>query len=301
MKKKILLIFVFLVLTSFVLAFDTDFLETFTAGNQALNGYNGWHCSEDSADTKILDNQAVIPRTGGYDDTCEHNVTNSGNFDVSSNDISFSLNLIAYTEGVNFGICGTVSAGTNLCGGIIGSFNNCGSDGYFIMADPLHNDFTIRRCIGNVGSDIHPETGSTINAGDKLEIRVIDNGTQWVEYWRNSVFVAAVADSTWTQFYSGGVIALKVVTVDNVNLSYRSRAPADSCTYSSGDWNVDCSDNCIITAVTHLENNDLILEGTGSFTVSADITVDSVSVPKGGGCNLIIEKNSGNELIIKKG
>lgn len=45
----------------------------------------------------------------------------------------------------------------------------------------------------------------------------------------------------------------------------------DSCTYTSGDWNVDCSDNCMIESGVSIDGNDLFLDGTGVFTVDANI------------------------------
>jgi len=47
---------------------------------------------------------------------------------------------------------------------------------------------------------------------------------------------------------------------------------ADSCTYTSGTWAVDCSDNCFISSAVDLGNNELVLSNTGSFNVEADIT-----------------------------
>ena len=49
-------------------------------------------------------------------------------------------------------------------------------------------------------------------------------------------------------------------------------APADTCTYTSGDWNINCFDNCSITDVTELDGGDLIFNGTGFFHVGANIT-----------------------------
>lgn len=48
----------------------------------------------------------------------------------------------------------------------------------------------------------------------------------------------------------------------------------DTCTYTSGNWNVECSDYCNITDVTSLPSNNLTLNGTGIFTILANITVD---------------------------
>lgn len=49
---------------------------------------------------------------------------------------------------------------------------------------------------------------------------------------------------------------------------------ANTCTYSSGNWDVECSDYCNITDVVSLPSNNLTLNGTGIFTILANITVD---------------------------
>ncbi len=49
--------------------------------------------------------------------------------------------------------------------------------------------------------------------------------------------------------------------------------PEDTCTYSSGDWNVVCNDNCSITDAVELGGNDLIIDGSeGNFDVRVAIT-----------------------------
>lgn len=47
---------------------------------------------------------------------------------------------------------------------------------------------------------------------------------------------------------------------------------SDTCTYTSGNWAVDCSDNCVISSPVDLGGNDITIIGTGTFTTSADIT-----------------------------
>ena len=53
--------------------------------------------------------------------------------------------------------------------------------------------------------------------------------------------------------------------------------PSDTCTYTSGDWNVDCSDNCVINSAQDLGANNLIITGTGTFTANALITAANVA------------------------
>ena len=44
-----------------------------------------------------------------------------------------------------------------------------------------------------------------------------------------------------------------------------------TCTYSSGNWNVDCSDNCTISSEVDLSGNNVSIIGTGTFTTTVDI------------------------------
>jgi len=73
----------------------------------------------------------------------------------------------------------------------------------------------------------------------------------------------------------------------------------DSCGCpSSGDWVVDCSDNCNNLTICDLGENNLILNGEGTFTIGADIYAGSLTKDKD--CTLINKKNDGYSLFIKK-
>jgi len=52
----------------------------------------------------------------------------------------------------------------------------------------------------------------------------------------------------------------------------QNQTPEDTCTYTSGNWNVDCSDNCSITSNVNLGGNNLSLYGTGHFSLQANIS-----------------------------
>jgi len=58
----------------------------------------------------------------------------------------------------------------------------------------------------------------------------------------------------------------------NFTLGDEDSCVTDSCTYSSGDWEVTCDDNCSITDVTEMDGGDLVIAGTGYFHVGANIT-----------------------------
>lgn len=57
-----------------------------------------------------------------------------------------------------------------------------------------------------------------------------------------------------------------------LNVTYDVLTGGDTCTYSSGDWNIDCSDNCLITSNVDVGGNDITITGTGTFTTTANIT-----------------------------
>ncbi len=59
----------------------------------------------------------------------------------------------------------------------------------------------------------------------------------------------------------------------------------DTCTYTSGNWNVNCNDNCSITSNVNLGGNNLSLSGVGSFDVQANIT-DFGYIFKPNGCQI---------------
>ena len=69
---------------------------------------------------------------------------------------------------------------------------------------------------------------------------------------------------------------------------------ADSCTYTTGDWKINCSDTCIIDSVTAVGGNDLIFTDAGYFYVEANIT-GFANLNLSSGCNIVL--NEGVYLI----
>ncbi len=67
-------------------------------------------------------------------------------------------------------------------------------------------------------------------------------------------------------------------TYNSINFTLGLDEPCvvDTCTYTTGNWDVLCSDNCTITTISSLPNNNLTLSGTGTFTILANITADMV-------------------------
>ena len=72
--------------------------------------------------------------------------------------------------------------------------------------------------------------------------------------------------------------------------------PSDSCSYSSGDWEINCSDNCNISSDIVLDGNDLVFSDSGSFTIEANKKITNfTNMELSNGCNIIL--NDGSQLI----
>ena len=92
----------------------------------------------------------------------------------------------------------------------------------------------------------------------------------------------------WKNGYGNRTFYLKSFTVNTTNVA------TDSCTYSSGNWNVDCGDNCIISSSVDLNSNNLyITGGPGQFTIRARISeIGADSYNRGTGCEVRCENNA---------
>jgi hypothetical protein len=64
-------------------------------------------------------------------------------------------------------------------------------------------------------------------------------------------------------------------------------AAADTCTYSSGNWTINCADTCNLTTNTNIGSNWFIGYGTGNIYIKANITKTGGLV-KHDGCNITI-------------
>ena len=64
--------------------------------------------------------------------------------------------------------------------------------------------------------------------------------------------------------------------------------PADTCTYTSGIWNADCSDFCNITSNVVIDGSDINIVGDGEFTTTANITGYGDVFTSGGGGHCMV-------------
>ncbi len=94
------------------------------------------------------------------------------------------------------------------------------------------------------------------------------NGT----FWEGNITMPNFASGTKDLYVEVTESGNNINSTETNAIDY-GEAPEDTCTYISGDWNVDCSDNCVISSPVSMPNNDLNIVGTGTFSTSADIDV----------------------------
>lgn len=108
------------------------------------------------------------------------------------------------------------------------------------------------------------------------------------------ICIISLAGATYVPASSMNVTLIlreRAVPASNLNVTLILGAPTgappvDSCTYTGGDWNVLCSDNCVITSEVNLNWNRIFMSGTGTFKPNADIrNYAEVFVP--GGCSIL--------------
>lgn len=89
----------------------------------------------------------------------------------------------------------------------------------------------------------------------------------------------SLCNGTWAVAYTNSTGATKFKTYfingtewdGNGCPTIEGGAP-NTCTYTSGNWEVNCADNCIITSNVALNGNNISITGIGVFTTEANIT-----------------------------
>lgn len=104
----------------------------------------------------------------------------------------------------------------------------------------------------------NPVSCGSMGDGDSCQVSFLVNATGSLDsvhefYW--------IADSDLQAQVDGSIINVTIVET----------SAADTCTYSSGQWDMDCSDNCAISSEVDLSGNNLHITGTGSVSIQADI------------------------------
>jgi len=112
------------------------------------------------------------------------------------------------------------------------------------------------------------------------------------EYSTNNTYVVQATDAD-------DIITISAKAYDGTDYSEEysenitiTTTTTDSCTYSSGEWFVECSDNCTISSPVDLGGENITLNGTGIFNVESNITAFD-KIIKSNGCQINILSESG--------
>lgn len=103
---------------------------------------------------------------------------------------------------------------------------------------------------------------------------VLNQGESFTFYWELNVTTASVVNYLIDVFFNSSLGVSKVPNndTDDITIKLNPIPPEDTCTYTTGDWNVLCSDNCVISSPVDLGGNDISITGTGTFLTTADIS-----------------------------
>ena len=108
--------------------------------------------------------------------------------------------------------------------------------------------------------------------------------------WVNDTWTAMIGTDNWSNVTKtvnstvGVTIGWKAFandSSDNWNTTHNfqyvtTTAVGDSCDYSSGDFEIDCSENCVIDSATDVGGNDVIFSNSGE--VLANVTVENIGM-----------------------
>lgn len=152
-----------------------------------------------------------------------------------------------------------------------------------IMMNTSATTGTVKMAIFNATTSTWTNVASRTGSLTPVNLNYTISGANLNNYVSNNVVKVMAYDSS---------TASVILRIDYIGLNV-SNAVANTCTYTSGNWAVTCSDNCIITSNVDLGGNNITFTGAGYFIVGANIT----NIKKwdiSSGCKIVI--NSGNRF-----
>lgn len=63
-----------------------------------------------------------------------------------------------------------------------------------------------------------------------------------------------------------------ILSQSSATIEYKEFCGLDSCTYTTGNWAIDCSQNCSIDVNTDVGGNNITFNGSGTITINGNIT-----------------------------
>jgi len=126
--------------------------------------------------------------------------------------------------------------------------------------------------LGDLRSDVSTANNPFNGTMDDVRIydRVLSN-EQIKLIFENKTYILSSNELTVGDYWTANVTANDGTSDSTTQGSNAIVIITDTCTYSSGNWNIDCSDNCEITSDVNLEGNNIYFTNTGEFYVKSNI------------------------------
>jgi len=163
------------------------------------------------------------------------------------------------TSTANYTISGEPSAceGTNIhdCSSY-GTSAECQADGCCFWFPIGEGDCRVRGCSGLNNSFCTSCEGCGLSVASGLLPNI------WYNVYDHSILS--------TQLLSDSTGTLSQFSID-LSSEHEIKVEAANCSYSSGDWDIDCSDNCYVILSQDAGGNDIRITGIGTFTTESDI------------------------------
>jgi len=111
------------------------------------------------------------------------------------------------------------------------------------------------------------------NLTNPINVSLNTGESETVTFWVNAT---GDADNTYEFFAYANMTSDS--TINNITNKFNVTIVSETCTCSgSADCKIDCSNNCIITSPIDIRPYNLLLEGTGAFTIESDIYVRNIT------------------------
>jgi hypothetical protein len=159
------------------------------------------------------------------------------------------------------------------------------------------NNFTIATTYINNSNGTNYFNSTEGNAyPNVINLTINITGTSSSTYYPTLYIGTAGADYPYNSTNSGGKLLCNTNQSDcgdyaPLTPTSVGEPPANTCTYTSGNWEVTCSDNCNISTNVVGDGSNLYLTGIGRFLVYADISGFN-DIIKDNSCELIKDKDS---------
>jgi len=95
-----------------------------------------------------------------------------------------------------------------------------------------------------------------------------------VSFWESPIDEVSIWNRSLTQ---AEIEQVHACGADGTHILDCGAGAADTCTYTSGDWEISLSDNCVLESDTDIGANDIIITGdAGSLTIKSEIRANNI-------------------------